>query len=142
MKKVIIYTNETCTHCKTIKEELTKNKIKFEDRLTKDFEDEWNNIVDLTGMPNVPCISFKDIFFSPGRDFGNPQGQINQLQNFKPSKFSESKQVLEKLKTLNINIISAFSRLDNILSQIESKLDTEKLELTIKRKEDEHKSTN
>ncbi len=141
MKKVIIYTNETCPYCKTIKEELTKNEIKFEDRLTKDFEDEWNEIVGLTGMPNVPCISFKDDFFLPGRDFGNPQGLINVLQNYKKSSFSESRQVLEKLKSLNINIINAFGRLDNILKQVETKLDTEKLELTIKRINNEHKST-
>tara|TARA_R100001082_G_C4212282_1_gene95606 strand:- start:20 stop:448 length:429 start_codon:yes stop_codon:yes gene_type:complete len=141
MKKVIIYTNETCPYCKRVKEELTKNKIKFENRLTKDFQEEWGEIIKLTGMPNVPCIKYDDEFFSPQRDFGNPQGLINLLKNFKKSKYSESRQILEALKTLNINIINAFGRLDNILRTVENKLNTEKLELTIKRKENEHKST-
>ena len=141
MEKIIIYTNETCPYCKRIKEELSKNEFKFEERLTKDFQEEWQEISGLTGMPNVPCINYKNNFFCPQRDFGNPQGLVHLLQNFKESNFSESRQILEKIKTLNVNIINAFGRLDNILRTIESKLNTEKLELTIKRKEDEHKST-
>ena len=141
MKKIIVYTNETCPYCKKVKEELTKNDIKFENRLTKDFQKKWSEIIRLTGMANVPCIEYDDNFFAPQRDFGNPQGLINLLENFKKSKYSESRQTLETLKTLNVNIINAFGRLDNILKTIENKLDTEKLELTIKRKENEHKST-
>ena len=30
MKKIIIYTNETCPYCKQVKEKLTEEKIKFE----------------------------------------------------------------------------------------------------------------
>ena len=46
---------------------------------------------------------------------------------------SESKQALERIKTLNSNINTAFGRLDQLLRTIETKLNTEK---------DEHKSTN
>ena len=132
MEKIIIYTNEVCPYCKQIKEELTKNKIEFENRFTSEFETEWQSITNLTGMPTVPTIHFKNNYFVPSRDFGNPQGLINLLENFKESEFSESRQLLERIKTLNTNTIMAFNRMDNILRQIETKLNTEK---------DEHEST-
>ena len=131
MEKIIIYTQDTCGYCKTIKEELTKNNIEFEERLTPEFQDEWNNVASLTRLPTTPTISFKNNFFLPGRDFGNPQGLINLLQNFKESSFSQEKQLTEMLKTLSYNTIMAFNRMDVILKQIETKIN----------KEDEHKST-
>ena len=130
MEKIIIYTNEVCPYCKQVKEELTKNKIEFEVRLTSEFETEWQNITNLTGMPTVPTIYFKNNYFVPSRDFGNSQGLINVLENFKESEFSEPRQALERIKTLNYNMIMAFNRMDGILRQIETKLNTE----------DEHKS--
>ena len=132
MEKIIIYTNENCPYCKKIKEELTKKEIKFENRLTEDFPKEWKDISFLTGLPTVPTIEYKNTYFVPSRDFGNPNGLINLLENFEESNFSDSKQALEKVKTLNYNIIMAFNRLDRILKQIETKLNTE---------ENEHKST-
>ena len=132
MDKIIIYTNEQCPYCKQIKEELTKNEIEFEDRLTKDFESEWQNITNLTGMPTVPTIHYKNSYLVPARDFPNAPGLINLLQNFKELDFSDAKQALERIKTLNYNMLMAFNRTDQLLRQIETKIN----------KEDEHESTN
>ena len=131
MDKITIYTNETCPYCKQIKEELNKENIEFNEKLTKNYIEEWNNVTSLTGMPTIPTIYFQDNYFIPGRDFGNPQHLINILNNFKKSKFSINKQVFEKIKSLNYNINMAFGRLDKLLRQIETKINT-----------DEHKSTN
>ena len=123
--KVIVYSNETCPYCKQVKEKLTTEKIEFENRLTSEFKDEWQSIVDLTGMPTLPTIHYKNNYFVPNRDFGNVEGLVNLLENFKESEFSESKIVLERMKILNTNIIMAFQRMDGILRQIETKLNTE-----------------
>ena len=131
MEKITIYTNETCPYCKQIKEELNKENIEFNEKLTKNYIEEWNNVTSLTGMPTIPTIYFQDNYFIPGRDFGNPQHLISILNNFKKSKFSINKQVFEKIKSLNYNINMAFGRLDKLLRQIETKINT-----------DEHKSTN
>ena len=131
MEKITIYTNETCPYCKQIKEELNNENIEFNEKLTKNYIEEWNNVTSLTGMPTIPTIYFQDNYFIPGRDFGNPQHLINILNNFKKSKFSINKQVFEKIKSLNYNINMAFGRLDKLLRQIETKINT-----------DEHKSTN
>ena len=130
MDKITIYTNETCPYCKQIKEELNKENIEFNEKLTKDYTKEWNSITSLTGLPTVPTIYFQDNYFIPGRDFGNAQHLISVLSNFKKSKFSINKQIFEKIKSLNYNINMAFGRLDKLLRQIETKINT-----------DEHKST-
>ena len=132
MDKITIYTNETCPYCKSIKEELTKAEIEFENKFTNENEEEWQKIVNLTGMPTVPTIKYGDDFLVPQRDFGNPQNLINILNNESGSEYSYSRRTFEKMKTLNSNINMAFNRLDQLLRQIETKLNTE---------ENEHKST-
>ena len=132
MNKITIYTNETCPYCKQIKEELTKNKIEFENILTSDDTEEWQSIVNFTGMPTVPTICLDGKYLVPGRDFGNADHLINAIQNYAPSHYSTEEISLEKLKTLNHNMGQAFQRMDQLLKQIETKLNI---------KEDEHKST-
>ena len=132
MNKIEIYTNNSCGYCKTIKDELTKNNIKFEEKLTADFKDEYQEIVNLTGLPTTPTIKYESEYFVPGRDYGNPQQLINLLETFQSSKHDDSRRVLERITTLNYNINRAFGKVDQLLRQIETKLNTE---------ENEHKST-
>ena len=131
MNKIIIYTNETCPYCKQIKEELTKNNIEFENVLTSDEKDNCQAIVNLTGMPTVPTLNFNGNYLVPGRDFGNAANLVNLIQNYKESNFTIQEITLEKLKTLHYNISTAFNRTNQILTQIETKINT-----------NEHKSTN
>ena len=130
MEKIIIYTLETCGRCTELKAELVKNNIKFEERLTHEHQEEFNKIVNLTMLPTAPIIYYKNNYFISNRDFNNPQGLINLLKNFKESEFSLSHRNNEAIKTLNYNIAMAFTRLDQTLRKIETKLNT-----------DEHKST-
>ena len=129
--KIIIYTNNNCDYCRVIKEELTKNNIKFRERLITEWTDMWAKAVGLTNMPVTPTIHYKDNYFVAGRDFSNQANLIKILENFKPSTFEDSKQILERIKTLNYNMSVAFGRLDQLLRQIETKINT-----------DEYKSTN
>ena len=110
---------ETCAYCKLVKEELNKNNIKYTEKLIDNWQEEWDQIVDLTKTPTTPTIHYKENYFVPSRDFANSQNLINILKSFKKSKFSESKQALEQIKTLNYNIATAFKGLDQILKQIE-----------------------
>ena len=132
MDKIEIYTNNTCPYCKQIKDELNKKNIQFEEKLTPDFTDEYQEIVNLTGIPTVPTIKYNNEYFIPGRDFQNAQQVINLLETFKVSQYDDSRRVLERIKTLNFHINTAFSRLDQLLRKIETKINIE---------EDEHKST-
>ena len=95
MEKITIYTQSTCGYCKQVKDELEKNNIEFEVKLIDEFKEEWNKIKILTNMPTTPTVYYSDNYFVPGRDFGNAQGLINVLQNFKESSFSQEKQLIE-----------------------------------------------
>ena len=131
IEKLTIYTSNTCGYCKQLKDKLTFENIEFEEKQTKDFKDEYQDITSLTGLTITPIIKYKSEYFLPGRDYGNPQQLINLLEAFKPSKYDDSRKVFERIKTLNFNISTAFNRLDQLLRKIETKINT-----------DEHKSTN
>ena len=122
MNKITIYTNETCPYCKQIKEELTKNNIEFEEKLTKEWLVEWQAIVDLTGLPTLPTLDLNGEILVPNRDFSNPQLLTMLIKNHVPSKYSVDQRVLEKVKTLNFSIYTAFTKTNQILAQIETKL--------------------
>jgi len=123
MDKIIIYTQSACGYCKTVKDELTKNNIEFEERLTNEWEKEWNDLAILTGMPTTPTVCYEDSYFIPVRDFGNPQQLVEILKHFKKPTFSETKQTLEKIKTLNYSINISFRNLTQLLKQVEQKID-------------------
>ena len=122
MSEIEIYTNENCPYCKQIKEHIEKENIEFINKDTSEFTEQWQNVVSLTGIPTVPTVKYKDEYFVPSRDFTNPQQLVNILKSFEKCKYSESKQILEKLKTLNYSMNMAFSKLDQLLRQIENKI--------------------
>ena len=132
MNKIEIYTNKNCPYCKRIKEELLKNKINFNNIDTIENKNEWQDIVSLTSMPTVPTIKINKEYLVAGRDFGSPENLINIIKSFKNSKYDYTRQTLERVKTLNHNMGQSFQRMDQLLRQIENKLNI---------KEDEHKST-
>ena len=130
MKKVILYTNETCPYCKQIKETFKDEKIKFKEKDVRKNEKDWLETVSLTGMPTLPTILYDEEYLVPGRDFQNPQQIVNVLKNFKSSNFTDARKTLERIKTLNFHINTAFGRLDKTLKEIETKIN-----------KNEHKST-
>ena len=132
MKKITIYTNETCPYCVQVKENLTKEKLKFKEKDIVKAEKEWREIVSLTGLPTVPTILYDEEYLVAGRDFQNPQQIVNILQNFKSSSYDDARKTLERMKTLNFHINTAFMRMDQLLRQIET---------NTKKEKDEHKST-
>jgi len=131
MDKIIIYTNKNCGHCQQLKDELEKANLEFQNKITKENEDEWQSVVNLTGVPTVPTVLFNGEYFVPGRDFKITKQMVDRLKLYKANDYSESLKTFERLKTLNYNINIAFNRLDQLLRKIETKINT-----------DEHKSTN
>ena len=131
-KEITIYTNETCPYCKTIKEKLKEENIKFTEKNVLKFTDEWSSINELIGMAQLPTLVFDKEYYIPGRDYFNPEHLISTIKESKKSKFNYSIRSFERIKTLNFNILSAFNQLQTVLSKIENKLNIE---------ENEHKST-
>ena len=125
MEKITIYTQSACGYCKTIKDTLDKNNIEFEEKLINEHLNEWQKINSLTNMPTTPTIHYKENYFVAGRDFPSPEVLINVLKNFVNTGDISLFKVLENIKTLNYNMATAFGRLDQLLRQIETKLNKE-----------------
>ena len=124
--KVIVYSNNTCPYCKEIKEKLTEKEIEFENKLTTDFQEEWYNVISLTGMAQVPTIFYKNMYLIPGRDYGNVDNLMMMLENLKGINENISLQqgILERIKTLTYHIQTAFAKTDQLLRKVEAKLNT------------------
>ena len=130
-EKITIYTSKTCGYCNKIKQSLEDSYIQFTEIDIIEYKDVWNDVKDLTATPITPTIKINNEFLLPGRDFINPQNLIEIISNG-VSSYTESRRVLELIKTLNYNTYTAFNRLSAVLQQIENKLNTE---------ENEHEST-
>jgi len=122
---ITIYTNETCSYCKSIKAELKEHDIKYKEKLTKDHTEEYQQIVNLTGMNTVPAVVINDEYYIPGRDFQNAQHILNIIETYNDNNFDLSRRTFERIKTLNYNINIAFGRLDQLLRKIETKINTD-----------------
>ena len=122
MEKITIYTQGNCGYCKTVKDALNKENIEFEEKLINEHPNDWSKINSLTNMPTTPTIHYKENYFVPGRDFPNPQVLINILKNFNRNDDVSLFKVLENIKTLNYNMATAFQRLDQLLRQVEQKI--------------------
>ena len=131
--KIEVYTNKTCPYCKAIKEALTKDSIEFTEKDTTEFKEEWEDVANLTYIPTVPTLYYKNRYWVPGRDFNGAPNLINLLKKYKESEFSIELQTLERLKSFHYQMSVAFGRTDGVLKDI--------VKLIEKEKENEHKST-
>ena len=122
-EKIIVYSNENCPYCKQIKEKLTEEKIKFEEKQINEHEKDWANVTSLTGMPTVPTIYFKETYFVAGRDYMSPDHLIEIINNFEIVKHDLNELTIERIKTLNFSIAQAFQRLDASLRTLVDKID-------------------
>ena len=135
-KDIFVYTTKECSYCKSIKDTLDKENIKYTELPTSEEGNKkaWYDITNTTGMPTVPTIHYQGDYLVAGRDFPNPQALVNILKDYRPLdwSFSYERLTIERVKTLNYSMSMAFNRLDQLLRQIETKLNTE----------NEHESTN
>jgi len=123
MKKITIYTNETCSFCKKVKEELDNDGgFIVDNRLTSEFKPEFRQLSNLLGMGTVPLVVFDGNYLLPARDFRDEKHLLAILNSIIKSDFSYDEMTYQRLITLNYNISVAFNKLENIISQIELKM--------------------
>ena len=132
LKEITIYTNKEDKNSITYVDILKKEGINCIEKEISEHLEEWNHVAAKTNLAFFPTFHIQGEYLVFRRDFQNPQHLINILESFKNSAYSNSRRTLERMKTLNWHINTAFGRVDQLLRQIETKLNTE---------EDEHKST-
>ena len=122
MEGIEIYTNETCKYCEQVKKALKEKDIEFIEKSTKKYNKKWNEIMNAIHIGTTPTILFKNCYFVPDRDFQNPQQLINLLSSYEKPILNSNDLVIERMKTLNYNIINALQDIDRILKDINRKL--------------------
>ena len=121
-EKIIIYTNKNCGYCKELKNTFKDKGIEFTEVLTTDYEKEWNKVQSITHMSATPTILFKGSYFIPERDFNHPGQAVQILNSYEKPDLDSGDVMLERMKTLNYNIVFALSTLDRVIKNINGKL--------------------
>ena len=120
MKELVIYTTESCDYCKTIKEMLEKENIKFTEKINTDYQKEWHSVVKLTGLGTFPTITINDEYYVPGRDFGSPEQIVGFLKTYQPQEddFSIELKLMQAFKTMAFSINQGMSRMFNEINKL------------------------
>ena len=77
-----VYSQPTCHYCKKIKDTLTEANIEYEEIITSENVEEWNELVRVTGIGMTPTIVFQEEIWLPNRDFRTPEELINRIKHF------------------------------------------------------------
>jgi glutaredoxin len=117
--KIEVYTLPNCTYCKTVKEHLKENNIEFVEKSTIEFAEDWNIIAYLTGMSSTPTIVKGDDILIPGRDYKSPSNLLAILENRNIPAVDNDRYLMERLKSMNYNMYTAFNRLGDIIRELQ-----------------------
>ena len=120
--KIVIYSNDTCKYCEQVKKVLKEKNVEFIEKSIKKYNKEWGGIMNAIHIGVTPTILFKNCYFVPGRDFQNPQQLIDQIKNFEKPILDSNDLILERMKTLNYNIVNALQNIDKVIKDINRKL--------------------
>lgn len=87
MKKILIFTLNSCSHCQELKKKLTESLIPFDDVEITLNRQLWNHIISQMGHDLLPTIFIKDdddssgLIYTPGRDFQSDDEIIKIIKN-------------------------------------------------------------
>jgi|21_taG_2_1085346.scaffolds.fasta_scaffold54392_2 glutaredoxin len=126
--EIIIYTSETCNHCLELKKQLKEKNVKYTEKPTEKYDQDWYREIDLTGLAILPTVVINNTRLIAGRDFQNPDQLVNIIDYINGSGYKEisfEEKTQESLKTINYNINMTLNRMFNQLKNIESKLNKE-----------------
>jgi glutaredoxin len=122
-----LYTNPTCHYCHRIKDQLDKAEMEYEEIVAKDNEEEWNELVRITGIGMTPTIVMQEEIWLPNRDFRTPDELIGKINHFKTSpmrtlKFEER---IDQLHNTVKNLTLLLNQMNQTIQQLNSKVPTQ-----------------
>jgi len=87
LKKILIFTLNSCIHCQELKEKLTELLIPFDDVEITLNRSLWDYIISQTGSDLLPTVFIKDgeddsgLIYVPGRNFQSNDEIIEIIRN-------------------------------------------------------------
>lgn len=115
-----MYTNPTCHYCNRIKTQLNEAEIKFEEVIASENQEEWNELVRITGIGMTPTIVMQEEVWLPNRDFRTAEELIERVNHFEANPMS-TLTMDEKVNQLH-NSVKNISLLINQMNQTLTKI--------------------
>ena len=129
IEEFILYVDKRPLSINT-KKFLNDEGLKYIEKDITEDQELMTKVTSITNMNSFPTALINGNYLVYRRDFQNPQQLTNLLETFEVSKYDDSRRVLERVKTLNFHINTAFGRLDQLLRKIETKINTDEHEST------------
>ena len=122
-----IYTNPSCHYFHRIKEQLNNAELEYEEIVAKDNEEEWNELVRITGIGMTPTIVMQEEIWLPNRDFRTPEELIGKINHFKntPMKTLKFEERIDQLHNTVKNLTLLLNQMNQTISQLNSKVPTQ-----------------
>ena len=80
-----VYAQPTCHYCKKIKDTLNEANIAYEEIVTSENVEEWNELIRITGIGMTPTIVMQNEVWLPNRDFRTPEELVGRIKHFESS---------------------------------------------------------
>ena len=113
---------DNCGYCSQVKEVLKEKGVEFVDKSTIEYKEEWYKVTNAIHIGITPTVLFKGCYFVPNRDFQHPQQLVDLLNSYEKPTLDSNDLVIERMKTLNYNIVSALQNIDRVIKDINRKL--------------------
>ena len=116
-----IYTNPSCHYCKKVKDALIENEVDFEEVITSENFDEWNDLLRITGLAVTPTIKFQDAIWLPNRDFRTPEELVARVKHFvgHPMPVLKLEERVEQLLNATKNLALLLNNMGQQIQQIQ-----------------------
>jgi len=115
-----IYTNPTCHYCNRIKVQLDEAGLKYEEVIASENQEEWNEIIRITGIGMTPTIIMQNEVWLPNRDFRTAEELIERVKHFEANPMT-TLTIEEKVDQLH-NSVKNISLLINQMNQSLTKI--------------------
>lgn len=119
-----IYTNPTCHYCNRIKQQLNEAEMEYEEIVAQDNQEEWNELVRITGIGMTPTIVMQEEIWLPNRDFRTPEELIGKIKHFSntPMRTLKFEERIDQLHNTVKNLTLLLNQMNQTIQQLNSKV--------------------
>ena len=116
-----IYTNPTCHYCNRIKAQLTEAELEYEEVIASENQEEWNEIIRITGIGMTPTIIMQNEVWLPNRDFRTAEELIERVKHFEanPMRTLTLEEKVDQLHNSVKNISLLINQMNQSLTKIQ-----------------------
>jgi len=119
-----LYTNPTCHYCHRIKTQLDAAGLEYEEIIAQDNQEEWNEIIRITGIGMTPTIIMQEEIWLPNRDFRTPEELIERIKHFidTPMKTLKFEERINQLHNTVKNQTLLLNQMNQTINQMNGKI--------------------